>query len=96
MAAPWLRDAWLRLVTAFESNQLAHAYYLKHCPDKGSNSFIEQFTKYLLASRKGKVLATSNRACCTPRETIRIPGYSMAQKPVASGSMRFVTYKKTL
>ena len=35
MAAPWLRDAWLRLVTAFESNRLAHAYYLKHYPDKG-------------------------------------------------------------
>ena len=46
MAAPWLRDAWLRLVTAFESNRLAHAYYLKHCPDKGSNSFIEQFTEF--------------------------------------------------
>ena len=63
MAAPWLRDAWLRLVTAFESNRLAHAYYLKHYPDKGSNSFIEQFTKYLLCQSKGKSACNQCKSC---------------------------------
>lgn len=63
MAAPWLRDAWLRLIHAYESNRLAHAYYLKHSPDNGSNSFIEQFTKYLLCQAKGKSACNKCKSC---------------------------------
>ncbi|ATZ74317.1 DNA polymerase III subunit delta' [Idiomarina sp. X4] len=63
MAAPWLRDAWLRLVNAYESNRLAHAYYLKHNLAHGSNRFIEQFTKYLLCQAKGKSACNQCKSC---------------------------------
>lgn len=57
MSFPWLRNPWLRIVESAQQQRLAHAYYMRHAPQQGSEQFLSTLANYLLCQQPG------NRAC---------------------------------
>ena len=63
MSFPWLRSPWLRIVSSAEQNRLAHAYYMRHAPQQGSEQFLLTMANFLLCQQPAKRACGECKSC---------------------------------
>jgi len=63
MSFPWLREPWLKLLKSAEQQRLAHAYYMRHQPQLGSEQFLLTLANYLLCRQPGKNACGQCKSC---------------------------------
>lgn len=63
MSFPWLREPWLNILQSAEQQRLAHAYYMRHQPQQGTEQFLMTFAQYLLCQQPGKAACGRCKSC---------------------------------
>ena len=63
MSYPWLREPWLRLIDSAKQQRLAHAYYLRHAPEQGSDQFLQTLANFLLCQQPDKSACGQCKSC---------------------------------
>lgn len=63
MSYPWLREPWLRIVENAQQQRMAHAYYMRHAPQLGSEQFLATWANFLLCQQPGKSACGQCKSC---------------------------------
>lgn len=63
MSYPWLRDPWLQVVNSAQQQRLAHAYYMQHAPERGSEQFLVTLAQFLLCQQPAKSACGHCKSC---------------------------------
>lgn len=63
MNYPWLREPWLRIVESAKQHRMAHAYYMRHSPQQGSDQFLQAWANFLLCQQPGKSACGECKSC---------------------------------
>ncbi|WP_404399235.1 DNA polymerase III subunit delta' [Idiomarina seosinensis] len=63
MSYPWLREPWLQVVNSAQQQRLAHAYYMQHAPQRGSEQFLLTLAQFILCRQPAKSACGQCKSC---------------------------------